>query len=126
MSVANRRPGVGLVGEELLRPLPTGAVETTVLHRLLGAFGIECLASRWLGVQEIAVGQEWVTGPRPHFDDVCAVGIGRPRERRLEGPDIVIVQRQDVGGTFEEDPDVGILERRGKAGGPAENDPRVS
>ena len=85
-------------------------------------------ANRWLGVQEIAVGQKWVTGIRGHFDDVCAVGVGRPRERRLEGPgiSIVIVQRQDFGGTFEEDPDVGILERRGKAGGPAENDPRVS
>ena len=81
-----------------------------------------------MGVQEIAVGQEWVAVIRSHLDDVCAVGIGRPRERRLAGPgiSIVIVQRQDFGGTFEEDPDVGILERRGKAGGPAENDPRVS
>ena len=94
-----------------------------VFHRLLGASGIDqrCLASRWLGVQEIAVGQEWVAGIPwagipGHFDDVCAVGMGRPRERRLDGgPAIyVIVKRQDVGGTFEEDPDVGILERRGK------------
>ena len=88
--------------------------------------GFAFSATRWLGVQEIAVGQEWATGIPGHLDDVCAVGIGRPRERRLEGPENVIVQRQDVGGTFEEDPDVGILERRGKAGRPAENDPRVS
>ena len=114
-----------------MRPLPNGA--GPVFHRLRGAFGIDrqCsgfafIASRWLGVQEIAVGQEWVTGPRPHFDDVCAVGIGRPRDRRLVGPAIVIVQCQDVGRIIEEDPDVGILERRGKAGGPAENDARVS
>ena len=79
-----------------------------------GCGGFASIASRWLGVPEIAVGQEWATGIPGHFDDVCAVGIGRPRERRLEGPDIVIVKRQDVGGTFEEDPDVGILERRGK------------
>ena len=106
-----------------------------VFHRLLGAFGIDrryggfaFIASRWLGVQEIAVGLERVTGIPRHFDDVCAVGIGRPRERRLEGLENVnvIVKRQDVGGTFEEDPDVGILERRGQAGNPAENDPRVS
>ena len=75
--------------------------------------GFDFIASRWLGVQEIAVGLERVTGKRGHFDDVCAVGIGRPRARRLEGHAInVIVKRQD--GTFEDDPDVGILERRGK------------
>ena len=102
--------------------MPNGA--GPVFHRLRGAFGIDPLidrrcggfafiASRWLGVQEIAVGLERVTGIPRHFDDVCAVGIGRPREERLEGPVIVIVLSQDFGGTFEEDPDVGILERRG-------------